>query len=183
MSVLNNKPQMFTVQFPSNFWYKEVIDRWTPIVQRLRLPYHDLNDFMNAQIQSVVFPAVNIDSTSQQRGQYEVAYPSGKELEVDIEKNIKITFKLTESYISYWIIWDQISTHLHYVNDHKDKKDCWMEPVELGFLTDSGFQLMNFIFREITPAGLTSLTLSYAATVATYNTFEWTLKYNWFEIS
>jgi hypothetical protein len=160
-----------------------VVDRWTPIVQRLRLPYHDLNDFMNAQIQSVVFPAVNIDSTSQQRGQYEVAYPSGKELEVDIEKNIKITFKLTESYISYWIIWDQISTHLHYVNDHNDKKDCWMEPIELGFLTDSGFQLMNFIFREITPAGLTSLTLSYAATVATYNTFEWTLKYNWFEIS
>lgn len=182
MSVLNNKQQMFIVQFPSNFWYDEVVEKWTPMIERMRLPYNNINDFMNAQIQSVTFPGVTLDSVTQQREQYEITYPGGKELEVNIDKNIRLTFKLTESYISYWIIWDQLDKYLHYVNDHNFKKDCWMEPIELGFLTDSGFELTNFKFREITPYGLSSLTLSYAATIASYNTFEWSLKYNWFDI-
>lgn len=182
MSVLNNKPQMFTIQFPSNFWYPEVVEMWTPLIERMRLPYQDLNDFMNAQIQSVVFPSMSLELATQQRGQYEVNYPSGKELEVHMDKTLKITFKLTESYLSYWIVFSQMDRYLHYVNNYKNLKGCWMEPIELGFLTDSGFNLLNFTFREITPTDTSSLTLSYAATVASYNTFDWTLKYNLFDI-
>lgn len=182
MSVLNNKPQMFTVYFPSNFWYPEVVERWTPMIERMRLPYTTLDDFMNSQIQSIVFPSMSMDIATQQRGQYEVNYPSGKEMEVHMDKTLKITFKLTESYLSYWIIFDQMDTYLHYVNDHRDLKGCWMEPIELGFLTDSGHQLLGFRFMEITPTDTTSLTLSYSATVASYNTFDWTLKYNRFDI-
>jgi hypothetical protein len=90
--------------------------------------------------------------------------------------------KLTESYLSYWIWWDQIDTYLHYVNNHKDKKNCWMEPVKLGFLTDSGMQLIEFTFRDITPTNTSELNLSYAATVAQYNTFTINLRYNYFDI-
>jgi hypothetical protein len=99
---------MFTFEFPSNFWYDEVINTWTPYVQRMRLPYETVADFMNDQVQAVVFPAMNLDLSTQQRGQYEVAYYGGKELEPLIDKNLKITFKLTESYISYWIWFHQI---------------------------------------------------------------------------
>ena len=45
MSVLNNKQQMFIVQFPSNFWYDEVVEKWTPMIERMRLPYNNINDF------------------------------------------------------------------------------------------------------------------------------------------
>ena len=182
MSVLNNKPQMFTVQFPSNFWYPEVVSRWSPMIERMRLPYQDLNDFMNNQIQSVTFPSMSLDLATQQRGQYEVTYPSGKELEVHMDKTLKLTFKLTESYLSYWIIFDQMDTYLHYVNDLDNYKFCWMEPIEVGFLTDSGHQIMNFKFIEIVPTNTTNLTLSYAATVASYNSFDWTLRYNRYDI-
>jgi hypothetical protein len=151
------------------------------MIERMRLPYQSLNDFMNSQIQSVVFPSMSIDIATQQRGQYEINYPTGKELEVHMDKTLKITFKLTESYLSYWIIFSQMDTYLHYANEHH-RKAFWMEPIELGFLTDSGFRLLNFKFREIVPTDTTSLTLSYAATVASYNTFDWTLKYNLFEI-
>ena len=183
MSVLNNKPQMFTVQIPSTFWYPEVVEKWTPMIERMRLPYQDLNDFMNAQIQSVVFPSMSLDLAIQQRGQYEVAYPSGKELEVHMDKTLKLTFKLTESYLSYWIIFDQMDLYLHYAQNNFKNKLCWMEPIDVSFLTDSGHQLINFKFMEITPTNTTSLTLSYAATVASYNTFDWTLRYNLFDVS
>lgn len=181
--VLNNLPQMFTFYFPMTFWYKEVVDRWTPLIQRMKLPYESLSDFMNAQVQGVTFPAVNVDLSTQQRWQYEVAYPGGKELEPLIDKTLRITFKLTESYLSYWVIWDQIDTFLHYSNNYTEHKPCWMEPVKLGFLTDSGFQLVEFTFNEITPTNTSELNLSYAATVASYNTFQLNLRYNWFDVN
>lgn len=181
--VLNNLPQMFTFYFPSTFWYDEVLETWNPMVKRMKLPYEDVTDFMNAQVQGVTFPAMNIDLATQGRWQYEVAYPTGKELEPIIDKNLRITMKLTESYLSYWIFWHQIDVYLHYVNDFKDKKPCWMEPVKLGFLTDSGFQLLEFTFWEITPTNTSELNLSYAATVASYNTYSINLRYNRFEIN
>ena len=181
--VLNNLSQMFSFYFPSNFWYDEVVETWTPFVQRMRLPYETVSDFMNDQVQSVVFPSINIDLSTQQRGQYEVAYPGGKELEPLIDKNLTITMKLTESYLSYWIFWHQIDLFLHYVDNFKYKKPCWMEPVKLAFLSDAGFQLLEFTFWEITPTNTSELNLSYAATVASYNTFSINLRYNRFDIN
>ena len=183
MSVLNNKPQMFVIQFPSNFWYQEVIDTWKPMVKRMKLPYESLDDFMNQQIQAVTFPSTNIELATQQRGQYEIAYATGKELEPEIGKTLNITFKLTESYLSYWIFWHQIDLFLHYVDNFKYKKPCWMEPVKLAFLSDAGFQLLEFTFWEITPTNTSELKLSYAATVASYNTFDIKLRYNRFDIN
>ena len=180
--VLNNLPQMFSFYFPSNFWYDEVVKTWTPFVQRMRLPYESVSDFMNSQVQAVVFPTMSLDLSTQQRGQYEVAYYGGKELEPLMDKNLRITMKLTESYLSYWIFWHQMDVFLHYVNNYKSKKPCWMEPINLAFLSDAGFKLTEFVFKEITPISLSDLQLSYAATAAQYNTFSVLMKYNRFEI-
>lgn len=180
--VLNNKPQMFSIYFNDHFFYKEVREKWGPIIERMRLPYQSVADFMNAQIQTVTFPGLNLSNPTQQRGQYEITYPTGGELEPLISKDLSITFKLTESYISYFIMWDQIDIYLHYVNKAADKKPCWMEPIQLAFLSDAGFQLTEFVFREITPSSLTELNLSYAAQIAAYSTFNFSLKYNWFDV-
>jgi hypothetical protein len=184
--VLNNLPQMFVFSFPSTFWYPEVVARWTPMVERMKLPYETVEDFMNAQVQAVKFPAMNMELATQQRGQYDIAYPGGKELEPIMDRNITVTMKLTESYLSYWIWWDQLDTYLHYANDYnpevKDKKPCWMHPVKLSLLTDSGIQLVEFTFRDITPTNTSELNLSYAATVASYNTFTLNLRYNYFDV-
>lgn len=181
--VLNNKAQLFTFYFPSNFWYEEVEQKWTDYIKRMKLPYESVEDFMNQQVQQVTFPSMTMTTASQTREQYEVVYYGGKELEVEMQKELRVTFKLTESYLSYWIIFDQMDRFLHYTNGPENKHPCWMEPVKLGFLTDSGIQLIDFTFYEITPINTTELTLSYAATVASYNTFSWTLHYNRFEIS
>ena len=179
--VLNNCPQMFSIYFPSNFFYEEVIEKWSPIVEKMRLPYRTVDDFMNAQIQSVTFPGASIENSVQQRRQYDIMYPGGKELEVLLNKELNITFKLTESYLSYWIIWDQMDRYLHYVNEGKQLEPVWMEPVHLIFLNDAGFGMTQFCFRDIVPTSLGELNLSYAAQAASYNTFNWSLRFNRFD--
>lgn len=180
--VLNNTNYMFSIGVPSNFFYPEVKAKWEPIIERMRLPYSTIDDFMNSQIQSIEFPGLNMEVSTQQRGQYEITYPGGKELEVLVDKSLSLTFKLTESYISYWIMWDQLDVYLHYANEVTEHKPCWLEPIELAFLSDAGFQLTKFLFREITPTSLGSISLSYASQVASYNTFNLGLKYNKFDI-
>ena len=180
--VLNNKPQMFTFYFPSNFWYDEVKETWQPFIERMKLPYQDISDFMNQQVQAIKFPALNMEPVEQQREQYPIAYFNGKELEPQIDKSLNITFKLTESYITYWVVWHQIDLFLHYAATANEKKPCWMEPVSLGFLNDAGFKMIEFEFSGITPTNTSELNMSYAATIASYNTFSLNLRYNYFDI-
>lgn len=181
--VLNETPWMYSAYFTSTFFYPEVKRKWEPIIEKMRLPYQSIDDFMNSQIQTVTFPSANLDMSTQQRGQYEVGYPGGKELEVLINKDLIITFKLTESYISYWIIWDQVDLYLHYKSEETEHKPCWMEPFNLGFFSDAGFLLTEFIFQEITPTSLSELNMSYAAQIANYNTFTWGLHFNKFIVN
>ena len=68
--VLNNLPQNFAVYFPQNFFYREVHDRWMPIIKKMLLPYMSVEDYMNAQIQSIDLPQINMQSQSQQAGRY-----------------------------------------------------------------------------------------------------------------
>ena len=180
--VLNATPWMFTCYLPTNFFYKEVVDKWTPIIEKMKLPYTSVVDFMNAQIQTISFPGLNISTVMQQRGQYEITYPGGKELEQEISKDLNITFKLTESYLSYWIMWDQLDFYLHYSNSFTEHKPCWLEPITLSFLADNGYEMIKFVFKEITPTNLGEVSLSFAQTIAQYNTFTLSLKYNRFDV-
>lgn len=185
--VLNNKPQMFTVCFPSNFFYPEVIKKWQPIIERMKLPYTSVSDFMNQQIQTITFPGLSVEPSTQQREQYTITYPGGKELEQLISKTLSLTFKVTESYASYFIMWDQLDQYLHYAGPGlhdagQAKKHCWLEPLYLAFLTDSGFQLTQYIFNELTPTSFSEIQLSYAAQIANYNTFTLGLTYNKFDV-
>ena len=48
--ILNNKAQMFSVWFPPGLFYKEVVDKWLPYIQKMKLPYNTIEDFMNSQM-------------------------------------------------------------------------------------------------------------------------------------
>lgn len=179
--ILNNLPQQFRIGFQTGFFYKEVSDRWSPIVKRMKLPYESVEDFMNAQIQSVDFPGINLEITAQQQGQMEVSYPTGKELEPTMAgKTLNIKFKLTESYLPFWIIYDQIHAYLKYSKDNH--KPCFMDPIVLTFLNNTGFALITFQFKDIVPESLSGLPLSYAAQAASFNTVDWGLKYTHYTI-
>ena len=86
--ILNNKAQMFSLWFPEDFFYPEVIERWSPIIQSMKLPFQSVTDFMNSQIQQVSYPGVDIGTSSQEQGQFPIEYSIGKELEPILSKDL-----------------------------------------------------------------------------------------------
>jgi len=177
MGILNAKSNMFTIWFPPNFFYSSVKKNWEPVVKRLKLPYQNVEDFFNASIQSISFPSVDLMTVHQQQRQFDIEYRGGKELEPIFERTLDVTFKLSEGFITYWMIFDQIEEYLKYKED-----DVFWPSMYVSFLDHHGFELVAFEFNKIVPTGLSTFDVSYATTAAEFNTFSLGLKYNRFNI-
>lgn len=175
--ILNSLNNQFVVQFPKNFFYPEIHTRWTPIVKRLKLPYESIEDFINASVQNITFPAVELPTVEQTQHQYQIAYRGGKELEPVLDKNLTITFKLSEGFISYWILFEQIEKFVEY----SDRVPFW-PPMFVSFLDHHGFELVEFTFSKLIPTSLSQFEISYATTAAEFNTFSMNIRYNRYSI-
>lgn len=176
--ILNSLNNQFVVRFPKGFFYPEIVSRWTPVVNRLKLPYETLEDFINATVQSVTFPSVELPAPTQPQGQFPIMYRPGKEMEPLVEKNLTVTFKLSEGFISYWIIFEQIEKFQEY----GETLPFW-PPMYVSFLDHHGFELVAFSFEKIIPLNLGQFEISYAQTAAEFNTFTLLLRYNRWQIN
>jgi len=176
--ILNALNNQFVVRFPKSFFYQEIHDRWDPVIKRLKLPYENLEDFMNASVQSVNFPALELNPVEQTQQQFRIAMRPGKELEPLLDKNLTLTFKLSEGFITYWILFEQIEL---YIKVYETKK-LWWDPMYISFLDHHGFELVAFSFEKITPTSMSQFDISYATTAAEFNTFTLNLRYNRFNI-
>ena len=175
--ILNARNNMFLIHFDKSFFYEEIYKKWNPVVKRLKLPYEDMSDFITACIQSISFPAIDLTPVEQQQQQFRIAYRSGKELEPVFDKNLTITFKLSEGFICYWILFEQIERFLNY----SQTVPFW-SPLYISFLDNNGFELVAFEFNKIIPTNLSQFNVSYATTAAEFNTFTMGLRYNRFTI-
>lgn len=175
--VVNNLPQQFVIYFNKNYFYPEVHDRWSTIVRRMDLPYMSVEDFMNSQIKSITTPTISLSTKSQVSGQYNIQKRPGKELDAIIDKSFTITFKLTESYVTYLIMRDQIELYLKYFSP----KDLYWPPVTVDYLSDEGFTYMRTSYNQVTPVSLSELSLSYSAELASYKEFSLSFAYNYID--
>jgi hypothetical protein len=178
MSILNAKLNQYVVWFPKNFFYKEIADRWLPEIKRLKLPYESVEDFFNATVQSMTFPEVVLKNVTQPQVMYNIMYRGGKELEPTLEKNITVTFKLTEGFITYWMLFEQIELYQTY-----GAAVPFWPSMYVTFLDHHGFELMTFEFQKIVPNTLSQLNLNYATVAADFNTFSLNFNYNRYKIS
>jgi len=177
MSILNSKLNQFLCYLPKNFFYPEIISRWTPVVKRLKLPYESIEDFVNASIQSVSFPEMNLPLVQQQEAQFPISWRGGKEIEPVLDKTITITFKMTEGFITYWILWEQIEIYLKY-----SVTQPWWPSTYVSFLDHNGFELVVFEFEKITPISLSQFDVSYSQVTAEFSSFRLAMHYNRFKI-
>ena len=178
MSILNAKLNQYAIWFPRDFFYPEVIEQWTPVVKRLKLQYQTLEDFINATVQSVTFPEITLAPVTQPQTMYQIRYPGGKELEPILDKNLTITFKMIEGFITYWMLFDQIELFQLY----SDKSPFWPS-MYVTFLDHHGFELMTFEFQKIIPLGMTQFNISYATVASEFSTFSLNLGYNRYKIT
>lgn len=176
--VLNNLSQAFVIYWDMNTFYPAITDTWMPVIRRLGLPYLTIEDFMNSCIQTFNFSGISTNPVSQQAGLYKIQKRPGYALDQLMSKNFSITFKLSESYISYFIAYMQQAEFLSL----SDVKTLYFPPITVALLDDAGFETISYQFHQVTPTSLTELSLSYASRLGQFNTFTWSFAFNYFDI-
>jgi hypothetical protein len=169
---------MYAIWYPKDFFYPEIRERWTPVVKRLKLQYQSLEDFFNASVQAVTFPEVRLEPVIQPQSMYSIRYKGGKELEPILDKMLTVTFKLTEGFITYWMLFEQIELFMKY----KEQSPFWPS-MYISFLDHHGYELIVFEFQKIIPIALSQFNINYATVSADFNTFTLNMAYNRYKIT
>jgi hypothetical protein len=165
--IVNSRNANYIINFPKGFWYKNVTDMFARYVKRNPLPYDTVENFMAAQVQSVNFPGLSMQTVSQTR-------PLGKAQEYKnslpvadlFNRNISISFKALDGYINYWIALENALEYYQFKQQNE-----YLEHIQMRFLDQEGHILYTIKFNKPILTGISELSMSYSDNVPEFKTF------------
>lgn len=176
--LLNSLDQNFVIALDFNWFYPDVAQKWLPVLNRMYLPYITMEDFFNAQIQSVNFPGVSSSNVNQQGRLYKLQKRPGYQEDQIIDKQITLTIKTSESFISYFVARHQYQLFLRL----GQLTPLYLPNITISLLDDGGFETVSYCYQQLTPISISDLSMSYAARMGQFNTFTWTFTYNYYDV-
>lgn len=176
--LLNNLDQNFVIALDFNWFYPDVTQKWMPILERMYLPYITLEDFFNAQIHSINFPGLNSGTVQQQGRLYKIQKRPGFQEDQLIDKQLTLTVKTAESYISYFVARHQFQLFLRL----GQLTPLYLPNITVSLLDDGGFETVSYCYQQLTPISIGDLSMSYAARMGQFNTFTWSFVYNYYDV-
>lgn len=186
MSLLNSKFSNFIFSFPSKWIYPEIEEEFSPFFKRVTFPYKSANSYINASIQSISWPAVEVETVSQTVTQRRSNIRSGRDLgksttreyvggfdmELSALKEFTVIFKTTEGFLNYFIMHRQFEKFLSYGPENEPN----LGHVQLQLLDHTGYLIATKIYHDIIITSISELELSYSINVPEFRTFSVSFK-------
>jgi hypothetical protein len=175
--ILNARQNGFVFFFPPDYFSDAVKEKYKKYYQSLVLPYDTIEDFMSSTIQSIEFPGWAITPVAQTRtlGKRQ-EYKSSVQVVDTFTRKFTLTFKMTDSYLNYFIFLDNALNFL----DFSNKKQTF-SPMSLSMLNNEGYLVSTLVFKEPLLISQDSVKLSYSAAAPDFKTF--TATYQYFDFS
>jgi hypothetical protein len=197
--ILNSRQNSFVVNLPQDFFSEKVNAKYEKYYRNLILPYRSLSDFMSSTIQSVTFPGLVSPTLSQIRTLGKVQdFQPAKPIADRSTRELKLTFKLTDAYLNYFIMMDTVLNFLEPSNvsqnntqqslgqalsaQSADGNHPFFNPIRVTLLNNEGFGVSSLIFNRPIITNFGSVTLSYSAVTPQFQTFTVDFKYFNFDL-
>lgn len=175
--ILNAKNNNFRFEFPRNFFFDSVIEKYTPYIKKMPIPYDNLRDYINSSIQSVSFPSMEGPTVDQTLLEDPVKWRGRGRMERWLSRDFTVTFKLYEAYLNYWIMFEQLHAFYSY-----EQPDYLLGDFVLQFLDNNGYEMIAFKFGKVVYTGISNLELSFSSNMPQFTTFTCNFHYNYPEI-
>ena len=188
------------VSLPQDFFSPKIDEKYGKYYRNLLLPYRSISEFMASTIQTVTFPGLTSTLPTQVR-------PLGKVQEVQSAKpiadmfnrDIKLTFKLTDAYLNYFIMMDNMLNYLEPANVSptntqrslgktltnqviQNQNHPFFSPIRLTLLNNEGYAVSSVVFNRPMITAMSTITLSYSSTTPQFQTFTVDFKYYNFDL-
>lgn len=198
--ILNARQNGFLLNLPQDFFNKEVTAKYEKYYRNLLVPYRSLSDFMASTIQTVNFPGFTSSLPSQLSPMGKLRESqSGKPIADQFTRDLRISFKLTDGWLNYFIFLDNMLNYLEPANvNPKNTRTSlgqalsvepidnanhpYFSPIRLTILNNEGYAITSLIFNRPMITGLTDFQLSYASVRSEFKAFTVTFRYYNFDV-
>lgn len=172
--ILDAKNNNFRFEFPKEFFFDSVVEKYTPYIKKMPLIYDNVKDYINSTIQSVTFPSMQGPTVEQTLAEDPVIWRGHGNMERWMSRDLSVQLKLSEGYLNYWIMFEQLRAFYDY-----SQPDYLMGDFTLQFMDNNGYEVMAFSFGKIVYTGISELELSFSSNMPAFTTFTCTFKYNY----
>lgn len=198
--ILNARQNSFFISFPADFFNQEVQEKYSKYYRSLLLPYKSLSDFMASTVQTINFPGFSSNLQTQTRTLGKIQeVQSSKPIADMFSRELKVTFKLTDAYLNYFVFLDNALNYLEPANvtpentqrslgqalsvpARANANHPFFQPLRLTLLNNEGYAVSSIIFNRPMLKSLSEMNLSYSSITPQFTTFTATFQYFNFDL-
>jgi hypothetical protein len=174
---LSSQSSQFVFNLPPNFIPSEIIQSYTPILEKNWIQYENVIDYLNSTIKAVSFPGLSFETPMQHliRGK-ERMYKPAKNVQDIGGHDATITFASVDADINYWIIFDILIKH------YLDTDNLYLNPFTITAVDIHRDGIYKISFREIILKNLSEISFNYSQQRVSSKEFTMAFHYNFFDI-
>jgi hypothetical protein len=175
---LSSQGSQFIFNLPSDFIKQEIIETYTPILEKNWVQYENVIDYINSTIKSVNFPGVGFDMPKQtnMRGKERQFKPAKNVQDITSTHDLTVTFRSVDSDLNYWLVFDILTKH------YLDVEESWVNPFTITCVDIHRDAIYVIRFYEIILKGLSDNTFNYSQQKVNSKEFTMNFHFNFYDI-
>lgn len=175
---LSSQASQFIFNLPSDFLPNEIIQTYTPILEKNWIQYENVIDYLNSTIKSVNFPGLSFDMPKQMmvRGKELKYKPSKNVQDIITTRELTVTFRSVDSDLNYWIMFDILTKH------YLDVEHQWINPFTITCVDVHRDGIYRITFEQIILKALQDNTFNYSSQKVSSKDFTITFSFNFYDI-
>jgi hypothetical protein len=175
---LSSQGSQFIFNLPSDFIKQEVINTYTPILEKNWVQYENVIDYINSTIKAVNFPGINFDMPKQinMRGKERQFKPAKNVQDITSTHDLTVTFRSVDSDLNYWLVFDILTKH------YLDVENAFVNPFTITCVDIHRDAIYVIRFYEIILKGLSENTFNYSQQKVNAKEFTINFHFNFYDI-
>ena len=175
---LSSQGSQFVFNLPQDFVPQEILNSYTPLLEKNWVQYENVLDYINSTIKSVNLPGINFDMPSQilKRGKERKFKPATNVQDILTTNEATINFRSVDSDLNYWILFDIIIKH--YLNTDTN----WLNPFSISIVDIHRDAIYTIHLKEVIIKSFSDLQFDYAQQKINAKEFTMTIHFNFYDI-
>lgn len=175
---LSSQSSQFIFNLPQSFLQDEILDTYTPILEKNWIQYESVIEYLNSTIKSVNFPGISFDMPNQivMRGKKRGFKPSVNVQDIVTTNELQVTFRSVDSDLNYWLMFDIINKH------YLDTENAWLHPFTITCVDIHRDAIYVIKFYEIVLKSLSDNDFNYSQQKVNAKEFTMTFNFNFYDI-
>jgi hypothetical protein len=175
---LSSQSSQFIFNLPGDFVKQEIINTYTPILEKNWIQYENVIDYINSTIKSVNFPGIGFDMPKQtnMRGKERQFKPAKNVQDITSTHELTVSFRSVDSDLNYWLVFDILTKH------YLDVENAWVNPFTITCVDIHRDAIYLIRFYEIILKGLSDNTFNYSQQKVNSKEFTMTFHFNFYDI-